>query len=78
MGGEQSVDAEAAQRVKEVVQSLVEMLDEATQIVDFFSKWDEQKRVKRDIKRSIIQHFDQSLVEPVTERFMELAEVKFK
>jgi len=78
LGGEQSVDAEAAQRVKEVVQSLVEMLDEATQIVDFFSKWDEQKRVKRDIKRSIIQHFDQSLVKPVTERFMELAEVKFK
>ena len=65
-------------QVKEVVQSLVKMLDEATQIVDFFSKWDEQKRVKRDIKRKVIQNFDESLVAPITERFMDLAETKFK
>jgi type I restriction enzyme R subunit len=78
LGGEETVDAPKAQKVKRVVQSLVLMLDEATQIVDFFRKWDEQKRVKRDIKRAIIEHFDQSLVKPVTERFMELAEVKFK
>ena len=61
-----------------MVQSLVKMLDEATQIVDFFSKWDEQKRVKRDIKRKVIQNFDESLVTPITERFMDLAETKFK
>jgi len=54
------------------------MLDEASQIVDFFNKWDEQKRVRRDIKRVVIQHFDESLVKPVTERFMELALVKFR
>lgn len=78
LGSQSMVDEEQAQQVKEVVQSLVKMLDEATQIVDFFNKWDEQKRVKRDIKRSIIEHFDQSLVQPVTGRFMELAEVKFK
>ena len=54
------------------------MLEDATQIVDFFQKWDEQKRIKREIKRTILQHFDESLVPPVVERFMELARVKFK
>ena len=56
--------------------NFVEMLAEATQIVGFFDKWDEQKRVKRDIKRVVIAEFDESLVKPVTERFMELAEVE--
>jgi type I restriction enzyme R subunit len=72
--GEKTID-EA--KVKDVVQSLVHMLDEATQIVDFFNKWDEQKRVRRDIKRIIIANFDESMVKPVSERFMELAKVKF-
>ena len=53
------------------------MLDEATQIVGFFNKWDEQKRVKKEIKRVVIEHFDESLVKPISERFMELAKVKF-
>ena len=78
LGGDEAVDGEKAEQVKRVVQSLVEMLAEATQIVGFFDKWDEQKRVKRDIKRVVIAEFDESLVKPVTERFMELAEVKFK
>ncbi|MDA8672513.1 type I restriction endonuclease subunit R [Gammaproteobacteria bacterium] len=75
---EQSIDSETTEKAKSVVQSLVAMLDEATQIVGFFDKWDEQKRVKRDIKRVIIQSFNEELVKPVTERFMELAAVKFK
>ena len=78
LGVEGAVDAVKKQQVKDVVQSLVKMLDEATQIVDFFNKWDEQKRVKREIKRLIIKHFDESLVQPMTARFMELATVKFK
>jgi len=78
MGGTESVDAAKAQTVKDVIQSLVQMLDEASQIVDFFNKWDETRRVRRDIKRVVIQHFDESLVKPVTERFMELAQVKFR
>ena len=65
------------EQVKSVVQSLTEMLDEATQIVDFFDKWDEQKRIKRNIKREIIEHFGESAVKPITERFMELARVHF-
>ena len=72
-----SVDTEKAQQAKEVVQSLVQMLEEATQIIDFFNKWDEQKRVKREIKRVVIANFDETLVKPVTERFMELAQVRF-
>ena len=76
--GENSIDEATHDKVKDVVKSLVEMMDEATQIVGFFQKWDELKRVKRDIKRAIIAEFDESLVKPVTERFMELAKSKFK
>ena len=72
---EQTIDKT---KVKDVVQSLVQMLDEASQIVDFFKKWDEQKTVKKKIKHTILKHYDLSLVKPVTDRFMELAQVKFK
>ena len=73
-----AMDIETSDRVKEVVRSLVAMLDEATQIVDFFDKWDERKKVRRNIKRVVIENFDESLVKSVTERFMELAKVKFR
>ena len=66
-------------QIKDVVQQLVAMMDEATEIVDFFQKWDEQKRVRRNIKRTILEKFNQEkLVKPITDRFMELAEVKFR
>ena len=78
LGGKDALGGSTESQVKEVVQSLVQMLDEATQIVGFFSKWDEKKRVKRDIKRKVIENFDESLVAPITERFMDLAETKFK
>jgi type I restriction enzyme R subunit len=76
--GDDSLDESSHETLKEVVQSLVTMLDEATQIVDFFKKWDEQKTVKKKIKHTILKHYDVSLVKPVTDRFMELAQVKFK
>jgi type I restriction enzyme R subunit len=60
-----------------VVSSLVELLDEASLIVDFFNKWTEQKRIKKNIKRLIIENFDESLVEQVSSRFMDLARTKF-
>jgi type I restriction enzyme R subunit len=78
LGEDQNIDIAKIEKAKEVVRSLVQLLDEATQIVDFFSKWDEQKRVKKDIKRVVIENFDESLVKSVTERFLELAKVKFK
>ena len=75
----EQIDVNTAEKIKRIVQNLVKMMDEATQIVDFFKKRDEQKRVKRDIKRAIIAEFDKTeLVKPVTDRFMELAEVKFR
>ena len=78
VGGSETPSQEFQMQIKDVVQSLVSMLDEATQIVGFFEKWDEQRRVKRDIKRVIIKNFDESLVKPITERFMDLAETKYK
>ena len=70
---------EAQEKVKFVIHSLVQMMDEATAIVGFFEKWDEKKRFKKKIKRAVIEKFnDSDLVKPVTDRFMELAEVKFK
>ena len=78
LGGEEAVDEGMARKAKELVRLIVQILEEATQIVDYFSKPDEQKRVKRDIKRLLITNFDESLVKHVPERLMELAEVKFK
>jgi len=78
LGGQDALRDSEESKVKEVVQSLVQMFDEATQIVGFFDKWNEQKRVKRDIKRKVIQNFDESLVAPITERFMDLVETKYK
>jgi len=73
------IDEEMHLKIKSVVQKLVTMMDDATEIVDFFKKWDEQRRVRRDIKRALIDEFDDlDLVKPVTDRFMELAEVKFR
>lgn len=76
--GEDSLDQAIEDSVKAVVQSLVAVMDEASQIVDFFNKWDEQKRLKVSIKRAILAQFDEDIVKPVTARFMELARVKFK
>ena len=74
---EQKNDEETIIKAKEVVSSLVELLDEASQIVDFFNKWTEQKRIKKNIKRLIIKNFDESLVDQVSSRFLDLAKVKF-
>ena len=74
---EQKSNEETIVKAKEVVSSLVELLDEASQIVDFFNKWTEQKRIKKNIKRLIIENFDESLVDQVSSRFLDLARVKF-
>ena len=77
--GVETIDEGMHQKVKDVSRKLVAMMDEATKIVDFFEKWDERRRVRRDIKRAIIAEFDDvSLVKPITDRFMELAERKFR
>jgi len=66
--------------VIQVVKDLVDMLNDATAIVNFFDKHDEIKSVKRNIKRRILEtSFDDAeLRKVVMDRFMELAKVKFK
>ncbi len=73
------IDETVMEEVKATTQTLVNTFDEATQIVDFFNKQDEVKRMKKEIKRAIIdQSFGEpSLVKVVQERFMELGKTKF-
>ena len=74
------VDEETHRKVISLVQELTKMMDEATSIVGFFNKWDEQKRVGKEIKRAILsQSFGtEELAKTISSRFMELAQVKFK
>ena len=77
--GSDVVDAVTFDEIKSTTQTLVDTFNEATQIVDFFSKLDEVKRMKKEIKRTILdQSFgDPSLVKVLQERFMELGKTKF-
>jgi type I restriction enzyme R subunit len=65
--------------IKSTTQTLVMMLDEATKIIDFFNKQDQVKRMKKEIKRAVLdQPFgDRALVSILQERFMDLARTKF-
>jgi type I restriction enzyme R subunit len=77
--GEYVVTDNTMSEVKATTQSLVNTFDEATEIVDFFNKQDEVKRMKKEIKRTVLdQSFGEpSLVKVVQERFMELGKTKF-
>jgi type I restriction enzyme R subunit len=78
--GDGSMDENTHQRVLELTKMLVGEFEEATQIVGFFEKWDEVARIKRHIKRSILdQPFgDKALVDAVTQRFMDLGKRHFR
>ena len=78
LGGEETVDEAVTELAKGVAQSIAQMLEEETQIVDFFDKQDEKRRVKKTIIRTMRKHFDEPVVRPVADRFMELAERNFK
>ena len=67
-------------RIIGVVKHLVQMMGEATKIVDFFRKEDEQKRIKKEIKRTILKEEfgSREIVAAISDRFMDLARVKFK
>lgn len=73
------IDETVHDAIKDTTQALVAMLDEATQVIDFFSKQDEVKRMKKEIKRAVLdQPFgDRALVNALQERFMDLAKHKF-
>lgn len=65
--------------VKTISRKLVGMFDEATQIVDFFNKPDELKRMRTGIKRAIMDSTfsDRVAVRAVQDRFVELAQTRF-
>lgn len=73
------MDEETHQRVLDLSRKLVADLQDATRIVGFFDKWDEVARIKLHIKRSILEQpfGNRALVDVVTERFMDLARVRF-
>jgi len=76
----EAVDEATHKRVLEVVKQLVDMMKEDTTVVDFFNKWDEQKAMKKRIKRAILSEDfgTKELVEAINQRFMDLAQAKFK
>jgi len=78
--GEDAISEAVHDEIKATSQDLVSMFDEATQIVDFFSKPDEVKRMKKEIKRAVLDcsFGEKALVNVVQDRFMELAKNKFK
>ena len=77
--GEETVSEAVHDEIKTTSRELVSMFDEATQIVDFFSKLDEVKRMKKEIKRAILDASfgEKEMVTVVQDRFLELAKTKF-
>lgn len=77
--GDETISEAVHDEIKATSQGLVSMFDEATQIVDFFAKPDEVKRMKKEIKRAILEcsYSDKSIVNVVQDRFMELAQTRF-
>lgn len=77
---EEMVSESIHDEIKNTSQTLVESFNEATQTIDFFNKPDEVKRMKKAIKRAILDcsFADKGIVTIVQERFLELAKTKFK
>lgn len=78
--GNDSLDENIHDEIIQITKSLVAMIDEATNIVDFFKKPDEMKGMQKRIKRTIVESSfdDEELRRVLMERFMDLAKVKFK
>lgn len=77
--GDDAISEAVHDEIKQTSQGLVGMFDEATQIVDFFSKLDEVKRMKKEIKRAVLDcsFGEKAIVTVVQDRFMELAQTRF-
>jgi len=76
--GDADMEEETRQHVLDMTRKLVAELREATRIVGFFDKWDEVARIKRQIKRSILDRpfGSKALVDAVRERWMDLAKAR--
>lgn len=60
-----------------MTKQLVQMIEKASSIVDFFNR---ENEVKRDVRRTLIQSSfrDRGLIGAITDEFIELARVKFE
>ena len=78
--GDGAMDEETHQQVLDLTKELVAEFQEATQIVGFFQRDDEIRSARLKIRRAILdQPFGtRDLVQAVTDRFMDLAKVRFK
>ncbi|MDB4346443.1 HsdR family type I site-specific deoxyribonuclease [bacterium] len=78
--GDGAMDDNTHQEVLDLTKELVSAFQEATKIVGFFQRDAEMRTIKRQIKRSILDRSfgTKELVAEVTDRFMELAKVRFK
>ena len=78
--GEQVVDQSTLDAIRDTTKALVQMFDEASTIVDLFSKPDQIKTMKKEIKRTVIdQPFGNAqVVKTLQERFIELARTKYR
>ena len=78
--GDETTDEHTHEQVLALTRELVQEFEQATRIVGFFDKWDEVKRIERQIKRAILdQPFgSKALVAAVTQRFMELGKRHFR
>ena len=63
-----------------MTKQLVQMIEKSSSIVDFFNRESEIKRVKRDVRRTLIQSSfgDRGLIGTITDEFIELARGKFE
>ncbi|MBA6421702.1 type I restriction endonuclease subunit R [Pseudomonas sp. 5Ae-yellow] len=77
--GEDVLNEETHEQIKLTVRELVEMFEDATQIVDLFKKDDEIKRMKKAIKHTVLdQPFGNvDIVKALQERFLDLARSRF-
>ena len=72
--------ANVLDEIVSVTRSLVAMMGEVTQIVDFFSKQDQVKAMRLNIRRTLLEteHCnDVALIKAVQSEFLELAQTKF-
>lgn len=78
--GDEALDEHTHEQVLALTRELVREFEQATQIVGFFDKWEEVTRIKRQIKRAILdQPFgNKALVDAVTQRFLELGKRHFR
>ena len=63
-----------------MTKQLVQMIEKSSSIVDFFNRESEIKRVKRDVRITLIQSSfrDRGLIGTLTDEFIELARGKFE